>query len=148
MPKKEIIETRLYVGPGDFERNEIQVYIYLPLTIPRSRCRIRKGGDEGEQITSPLNYSITTKDVLEYMTKNEDLAYLLLKLMEADALRDIRRQNKSQGISDDEILKVLLDRKKEFERKEEERRNKIQQVTKLPIADMVCELKKVIIEDC
>lgn len=148
MPKKGIIDVKLCIGPGDFEKNEVQVYIYLPLTIPKSRCRIRNGGPKGKQVRSPLNYSINTKDVLEYMTKNEDLAYLLLKLMEADVLRDIRQQEKSQGKSDDKILEILLQKKKEFEEKEEKCKDEIKQLTKLPIADMVSEIKKLVIKDC
>ena len=147
MSKKGIIEVKLYVGPGDFEENEVQVYIYLPVTIPKSRCRIRTGGSEGEQVTSPLKYSIKTNDVLEYMTKNEDLAYLLLKLMEADVLRDIRKLNKSKCKSDDEIKELLLEKKKEFEEKEKKHKDEIKKLTKMPIADMVSKLKELIIEN-
>jgi len=146
MPKKGIIDVKLYVGPGDFEKNEVQVYFYLPLTIPKSRCRVRMGGSEGEQVKSPLKYSIGTKDVLEYMTTNEDLAYLLLKLMEADVLRNIRRDEKSKNKSDEAILEILLQKKNEFEEKEKHK-DEIRKLTRLPIGDMVGEIKKLIIED-
>jgi len=144
MAKKGIIEVKLYVGPGDFEVNEVQVYIYLPLTIPKSRCRIRQGAPEGEQVASPLNYPIKTKDVLEYMTRNEDLAYLLLKLMEADVLRDIRRKEKLKGKNNKEILEILLQKKKSLEKMEKEQKENIESLIKLPIADMTNEIKNLI----
>lgn len=147
MAKKRIIDVRLYVGPGDFEPNEVQVYIYLPLTIPKSRCRIRIGSPEGEHVAMPLNYSIQTKDVLEYMTRNEDLAYLLLKLMEADVLRGIRREEKLKGKTDEEILEILLKKKEKFEEREKRYDTDIKRFTKLPIVNMVNKVKELIIEE-
>lgn len=147
MPKKGIIDVKLYIGPGDFEQNEVQVYIYLPLTIPKSRCRIKTGGPEGISVRAPLGYSIKTKDVLEYMTRNEDLAYLLLKLMEADVLRDIRLQEKAKGKPAEEILKVLLKKKEEFDGREKKYEQKIKKLIKLPITDMVIKTRDLVINE-
>jgi len=145
MAKKGIIDVKLHVGPGDFERNEVQVYIYLPLTIPKSRCRIRTGGSEGKHVEAPLGYFIKSKDVLEYMTRNEDLAYPLMKLMEADVLRDIRRGEKLSDKTDGEILELLLKRKEELETKEKEQTDRVKSFANLPnLADVVVKIKEFI----
>jgi len=115
MPKKGVTEVVLYLGPGDFEANEVQVCIYLPLTIPRSRARIRVGGPQGDQVTKPLGYPISSNDVLEYMPTNRDLEILLKKLKQADELRDLRNKLKKEGKTTDEIREALELKKKELD---------------------------------
>ena len=146
MPRRPPIEVRFDNNPGDWASIEFQVLIYLALTNPRSRARIRQGGPQGQQIGRPVNYQIHSNDVLEYMPRNRDLAELLVRLMEADKLRTLRRQLSSQGQADEVIIRQIEQRQQELDRKIQANRDQIERSLDGTIPEIVAELNRILEE--
>jgi len=146
MSKRPLIEIRLYNNPGDWASIEFQVLIYMALTSQRSRVRIRRGGPEGEQIAKPLTYQIGSNDVLEYMPRNQDLAELLVRLMEADKLRILRRRLQQEDADTATIKQRIDERQVQLDQKIERNRTRIERSLSRPIQEIVEELNRILEE--
>ncbi len=146
MPRRPPIEIRLYNNPGDWASIEFQVLIYMALTSQRSRVRIRRGGPEGEQIAKPLTYKIGSNDVLEYMPRNQDLAELLVRLMEADKLRVLRRRLQQEGADTATIQQRIDERQVQLDQKIERNRARIERSLSRSIPEIVEELNRILEE--
>ncbi|GAB4300877.1 MAG: hypothetical protein Kow0090_16390 [Myxococcota bacterium] len=80
------------------------------------------------KVKSPIGYLINSNDCLEYMPKNEDVAFLLLKLLQADEPREIKRREREEGTSEEEILRIVKERQEEFESADENNREEIRKL--------------------